>query len=600
MKGKIFNKLLNLFRIVKFFYGRYPKETLLRDFLFVIVTVAEMLGITIAGKFLDATVFVIQNTGVFNFMDYLATDSFYFLSLGLVMIFLVKIGRGIRENLYDRLYDLLQADTQTEMLKKISNSNLQDIEQAYFQQLQDFIPAYSIEKMMLSYDAFSEIVSQTVRFVTAFSILHATLGWTASILVVFVLPEVLLSHFNRKKISLYNENNMEKTKFVNYVNNVAQDITYFAELRVDGSYEYLRRSRKDAKYEYLDGLFHRRKHFWIDKIFGSVFGQLFKYFYLLYILAYAIIHKISIGSFSAMFNYVEAIYDSAFNILDTISMLDGRLEYTSKYFEFVENKGFGDVHPGTQRLKEGTPSLEFNNLDFAYPDTPDRKILENINFKIQPGEKVIFFGGDGSGKSSIIKVLTGLYEIIAGDYVIDGYSIRELNRGELKKKISVTFQNFINYNFSVQKNITIGSNRKNVDRDLYERVKKITGVDKYLERKGITDNEILGKVLDGLELSPGYWQRLAIARMLYRNRDVFIMDEPFTFIDAISKNKMLKDILSFIGKRRTLIYITRSLDDIDEFDRIYYFKNGHILESGTYKELMRKKGYLYKEVKNPK
>mgnify|MGYP000894065090 CR=1 FL=1 len=401
MKGKIPEKLKSLYKIVQFFYGRYPKETLLRDFLFVVVTVAEMLGIAIAGKFLDATVFVLQNTTEFNFIDYFGTDSFYFLSMGLVMWFLVNIGRKVRQNIYEKMYDLLWSDTQAEMLKKISNSNLQDIEQSHIQQLQDFIPAYSIDKMMYSYDAFADILSQTIRFVTAFSILYATLDWTVLVLVVFVLPEVLLSHFNRKKIDLYNENNISKIKYVNYVNNLAQDISYFPELRVDGSYEFLRRSRKEQSSEYLEGVFHRRKHFWIDKIFGSVFGQLFKYFYILYVLAYSVVNKISIGSFSAMFNYVDAVYSSAYSILDTISKLDGRLAYTSKYFEFIEYKGFGDVNPGTQRLKEGAPCIEFHNLDFAYPDTPGKKVLENINFKIEPGEKVVFFGGDGSGKSKI-------------------------------------------------------------------------------------------------------------------------------------------------------------------------------------------------------
>lgn len=596
MKDKIKDKLLNLLRIIKFFYGRYPKLTLLRDLLFAVVTVAEMLSITVAGKFLDSTVVYIEQTEIFEFMEYFNTDSFYFLSMGLVLWFALNIGSKVRQNLYEKMYDLLWADTESEILKKISNSNLQDIERPDVQKHLDFIPAYSIDNMMHSYNAFSEIISQIVRFTTAFLILHATLGWSVAILVVFVLPEVLLSHFNRKKINLYNENQVDRLKYVNSVNALGQDISKFPELRVDGTYDYLRRSRRKENMAYLDGLFERRKHFWIDKVFGSVFDQLFKYFYILYVLAYAVANKLSIGSFSALFNYVDTVYDSAFRILDTISQLDARLSYTSKYFDFINMKGFGDEHHGTRRLPEGTPSLEFQNLDFSYPDEPEKKILENINLKIEPGEKVVFFGGDGSGKSSMIKILSGLYEIVAGDYVIGDYSIRELNRGELKKKISVTFQNFVNYNFSIRDNITIGSNKKNIDRKLYERVIRSVGLRKYLKKQGIDDSEILGKAMDGKELSPGYWQRLAIARMLYRNRGIFIMDEPFTFIDGPSREKIIKNIMKFIGKKRTLIYITRNLEDLDMFDRIYYFKRGHIVEAGDWKELMKKKGNLYKQV----
>jgi ABC-type multidrug transport system fused ATPase/permease subunit len=191
-----------------------------------------------------------------------------------------------------------------------------------------------------------------------------------------------------------------------------------------------------------------------------------------------------------------------------------------------------------------------------------------------------------------------MYEILAGDYMIDKYSIRELERGELKSRISVVFQNFINYSFSLEKNIVIGSDRKNIDRKLFKEVLKITGLNKLLKREDVGKKTRLGKYFaDGTELSPGYWQRVAIARMLYRNKDIFIMDEPFTFIDSKSKSKMIKDIMDFVGDDRILIYITRSTEDLAKFDRVFYFEEGQLLESGHWRELMGKKGKTYKKAK---
>jgi len=118
-----------------------------------------------------------------------------------------------------------------------------------------------------------------------------------------------------------------------------------------------------------------------------------------------------------------------------------------------------------------------------------------------------------------------------------------------------------------------------------------------MKKDGLKKVDILGRFFaDGVELSPGYWQRIAIARMLYRNKDVFIMDEPFTFIDSKSKSKMIGDIIDFVGKDRTLIYITRSTENLEQFDRVYYFENGHLAESGPLKEILKKKGKTYKSI----
>ena len=114
----------------------------------------------------------------------------------------------------------------------------------------------------------------------------------------------------------------------------------------------------------------------------------------------------------------------------------------------------------------------------------------------------------------------------------------------------------------------------------------------------IDDTSILGKTFaSGRDLSPGYWQRLAIARMLYRNKRIFIMDEPFTYIDDVSAEDIINDIFEFLGKDRSLIFITRSTKHLEKFDRIYYFENGRVIESGSWKELMKSKGRLYEESK---
>ncbi len=161
------------------------------------------------------------------------------------------------------------------------------------------------------------------------------------------------------------------------------------------------------------------------------------------------------------------------------------------------------------------------------------------------------------------------------------------------------FQDFIHYHFSLIENVVISGQRKNVNKDLYKEVIKVAGVKDFKKEINLKDKSVLGKTFpSGKELSPGYWQRLSIARTLYRNKNIFIMDEPFTFIDDISARDILGGIFDFLGDDKSMIYITRSVSLLKNFDRIYYFDKGRVVEFGSWDELMKKKGKLYTEIMN--
>ena len=598
MNERIKKKLNILGKVVKFFYGRYTYWVLIRDLLFLIITVAEMYSIAVMGKFVDSTASLLQSDiTTFSLLGYMESDSFFYLMMCLLLWIIVTIGSKVRNNIYENIYDKVWADCNYEMVNKVSHSNLQDIMDTKFQDLLAYIPAYSIDNLLLSYLGFSDILSQGVRLVTALAIMFTDLRYSIFILILFAIPEVIAGYIQRKKIRNYNIEKVNSLKLVNYLSSLALDNKYFSELRVDNTFSHIKEVLDNQNRAYHKGLFRTKKHFYIDTITTSVVDQVLKYLYIIYLIGYSVLKKLSIGTFTALFNYTDVAYSSAFHMLDTLAIMTNRLSYSDKFFELMEWKGFGDISHGEAKLPKSPLSLKLVDLDFAYPDEPDTKVLKNIDLKINPGEKIVFYGTDSTGKSSLVKLLTGMYEIVSGDYYINDLSIRELDRGELKGRISVVFQNFINYNFSLEKNITIGSNRKRLNKELFEKVLKITGLDN-LFNSNFNKETLLGNYFaDGVELSPGYWQRIAIARMLYRNRDIFIMDEPFTFIDSKSKSKMIEDIIDFVGKDKILIYITRSSEDLEQFDRIFYFESGRLLESGHIKELMGKKGKTYKKIK---
>ena len=595
---KIKEKFLTLIKVLKFVYSRYTLFAILRDILFLISTSAEIYGITVLGKFIDETTQILLNWKEFDLNMYFGTESFFYLSLILTLWIVVQICNLSREFFFQSIFEKVWEDTQEMVISKVSSSNLEDVEKDEFQDMLTFVPAFSLPRMTSAYENFSSILSNTIRLVSAGIILFGTMGWSVLFLLIFVLPETIAVHLRRRKIREYEDSEVGKIKFLNYVQNLCLTISNFSELRVNNVFSYLKRRYSEEYNEYLDGYIKKWLDFYQDKTLFTIIGQAFKYGYIIYVLSFAILKGLTFGTFKALFDYVDVVYSSIYNIINSLSLMSNNLGYIGKFFDLIEYKGFGDFLHGEIKLGNSTPTIELNNLTFEYPDDPDVKVLKNIDIKIEPGEKVAFFGGDGSGKSTAVKILTGLYRVKPGSYLIDGYSTQELDRGELKKKYAVTFQDFINYPFSLKENVVISGQRKNINTEEYEKVSKLVEVNEFKKNIHLDDNSILGKIFpSGKDLSPGYWQRLALARMLYRNKSIFLMDEPFTYMDDISSKKILENVFDFVGKDRSMIYITRSISNLELFDRIYYFENGRIVESGSLNELIKLKGKLFQETK---
>lgn len=591
-------KLTTLWNVLKFVYGRYTLTVVTRDILFVLGTFSEVYSITILGKFIDEVANILLNWNAFSLDQFWSSSAFTYIAMIFVLWSIQQACNQARLHLYTVVYEKVWEDARYMMVAKVSKSNLQDIEQGKFQDLLTYAPAYSIDRIILTYDSFSGVVGNLVRILSAATIIFETMSWSVLFLILFVLPQIVVVHIRRKKIRGYQDENVSKLKYLNYLLNVTLQISNFLELRVNDTFAYLKRRYVEEYDEFLHGYLKTDANMYRDRTIVNIFGQGLKFAYVVYMLSVSIVKKHSLGTFKALYDYIDMTYTSVYSIFDSMSNISALLGYDEKFFELMDYEGFGDHEHGTQKLKKGTPRVELKNLSFSYPDDPETMVLKHIDLVVNPGEKVAFFGGDGSGKSTMVKILSGLYQIKKGDYLLDNISVKDLDRGQLKKKVAVTFQDFINYNFSVKENVVISGERKNINKSLYETVSKVSLVKDFLGKGKIDDEKILGKTFPGgKELPLGYWQRLAIARMLYRDRRIFVMDESFTFIDSESKDTILHNILDFIGTDRTLIYITRSIENLDMFDKIYFFENGKIIESGNWRELMKNRKKFYKIVK---
>lgn len=227
------------------------------------------------------------------------------------------------------------------------------------------------------------------------------------------------------------------------------------------------------------------------------------------------------------------------------------------------------------------------DIEFRYMES-EAKALKNINLSIKKGEKIALVGINGAGKTTLSKLLIGLYNPTYGEIYANGINIKEIDDNIKFKNTSTVLQDYCKYPLSVLKNITISNSLQNENRNIVENCMQMSGL------KSLDIDLELGKEIGLADLSEGQWQRLAIARSIYKSSKIMLFDEPTSAIDPI-KEAELYQLFNDISRDKTSIVVTHRLGSIKYVDKIYVLNQGEIIESGTHEELLLLDG-LYKQM----
>ena len=234
--------------------------------------------------------------------------------------------------------------------------------------------------------------------------------------------------------------------------------------------------------------------------------------------------------------------------------------------------------------------IVFENVSFKYPNT-EKYVLENINIRIPAGEKLSIVGKNGAGKSTFIKLLCRFYKPTEGRITIGGVDIESIGDEEYNKLIAAVFQDYQNLAFTIRENVSMGRAENNIEQLLSD-----IGLDTLISRlpNGVDTYLTSSFDSDGVELSGGEGQKLAIARTVYKNSPIIILDEPTASLDPKAESEIYDSYFS-IAAKKTTIFISHRMSSSTVADKIALFDNGHIAEYGTHAELYTKGG-LYTEM----
>jgi ATP-binding cassette subfamily B protein len=271
------------------------------------------------------------------------------------------------------------------------------------------------------------------------------------------------------------------------------------------------------------------------------------------------------------FSTLSTIADQALFLTDLIAFFDMRPTIRSK----------PNALPAPRPIRRG---FEFRNVSFRYPGS-SRLVLNSLNFHLRPGERVALIGENGEGKTTIVKLLTRLYDPAEGQVLLDGVDLREYSLEDLYREIGVIFQDFMRYEMTARENIAVGRIEQIDNLDLIQQSAQKSMAEDVVAKLGAGYEQMLGRRFEGgVDLSGGEWQKVALARAYLRDAQVLILDEPTSALDARSEYEVFQRFAELTAGKMAL-FISHRFSTVRMADRIVVLENGRIAEEGDHEAL---------------
>lgn len=298
----------------------------------------------------------------------------------------------------------------------------------------------------------------------------------------------------------------------------------------------------------------------------------------------------SVGSMVFLVSVLGQLVGAINSILQDFSRQFERNLYVDEIFQVLDTKPFikRTENPISLSLEQ-PPMIEFKNVSFRY-DGGTKDILKKVSFTIKPGEKIALVGKNGAGKSTLVKLLARIYDPTEGDIFVNGVNLKDVDPNEWSSSLGILLQDYLSYDFTVEDSISMGRADKEIDKEKVEKAADVSDAKEFISEFKDGFGQQLGRDFEnGTELSKGQQQKMALARIVYRDGLITILDEPTASIDALAEEYIFNQMIQ-ASNGKTLLVITHRFNTTQNLDKIVVLSEGRLVEMGSHEELLQKKG----------
>ncbi|MFN4212634.1 MAG: ABC transporter ATP-binding protein [Microgenomates group bacterium] len=384
--------------------------------------------------------------------------------------------------------------------------------------------------------------------------------------------------------SIYSSRARE-TNFLWYLRDLFSSFQTLSEIKIYRLSSYLISQMKKVQERLIDDYQKPIKKYTFWSIFTSAIIPVVIYFALREFVILIFLKKYTLGDFTFFLNTLFTFSGQISNILLNFGSIYENDLFVDDYFKLLDLKNKVVEAPNSIVLKSSSfQKIEFKNVSFCYPEGKNF-VLKNINLSIKRGDNIALVGHNGAGKTTLIKLLLRFYDPTEGEILIDKVNLKNIKLDFWYRQIGILFQDFAKYYLSIRENIIFGNIEDENESLIIEALKKAKGEELLKFPKGI--NQILGRWFEeGEEISVGQWQKLAIARALYRNAPILILDEPTSNIDPQAEEEIFENLIK-IYQKKTLIFISHRFSTVRKADKIFVLDKGKIIEEGDHSQLLK-------------
>ncbi len=410
--------------------------------------------------------------------------------------------------------------------------------------------------------------------------------WLFLLLVICVVPAFMgETHFALLGYSLAHEITPVRRE-LDYLRVIGSSKENAKEVKLFGLGTYLYDRYNSLNGEIIGKNIHLTRHRLIWGSMLAVVGSMGYYGSYVFLVWQAFEGRISIGTLMFLIGAIAGASTQLQGVFSLFAHISDQALFLTDLVDFLAVQP--NIRSGQDALYAPRPikaGFEFRDVSFRYPGSA-RLILKNLNFRLEPGEHVALVGGNGQGKTTLVKLLARLYDPTGGAIYLDGNDLRDYRVEDLHKEIGIIFQDFVRYDMTARMNIGVGRiDAIGSDEALWIAAKK-SRVDRLLNRIPGGLNQMLGRRFDGgFDLSGGEWQKFALARAYLREAQVLILDEPTAALDAVAEAEVFARFAD-LSRGKLALLISHRFSTVRKSDRIIVLEEGQVHEEGTHDQLV--------------